>query len=128
MMGCGAGMCSCAAVALLPREAASAQSESPEVGALKGKVDACQVRFAKLVGILNETLEPQARKKVFENLGRQCARQYRDLTGKYSGDVKGFLELAKKEWVETVEYNEQAGTIRIVDKGPNCSCPLVKQV
>lgn len=125
--GCASGLCSCAAVALVPREAAFAQSESPEIGALKGRIDACQVRFAKLVGILNGALEPPARKKVFESLGRECAQQYRDLTAKYTNDLKGFLAMAQKEWVEKVDYDENAGTIRIVDKGPNCSCPLVKQ-
>jgi len=127
MKGCAAGMCSCAGVALVPQERACAESENPEAADLRRKVDACQVRFAKLVGVLNENLEPAARKKIFETLGRECARQYRDLTGKYANDVSGFLELARKQWVEKADYDEQKGTIRIVDKGPNCSCPLVKQ-
>jgi len=126
LKGCASGMCSCAAGALVTREAAGAQAESPELGALKGKVDACQVRFAKLVGILNGAMEPPARKMIFESLGRECARQYRDLTGKYTNDVKGFLAMAGKQWVEKAEYDEKAGTIRVVDKGPHCSCPLVK--
>jgi len=120
-------MCSCAAVALVPREAACAQSNRAEVDALKEKVDACQVRFAKLVGILNEAMGPEDRKKVFQTLGRECARQYQDLTGNYRNNVRGFLEMAQKQWVESVEFDEQAHTIRIVDKGPNCTCPLVKQ-
>ena len=103
LKGCATGMCSCAAGALVAPEAAGAQSESPELGALRGKVDACQVRFAKLVGILNGALEPPARKKIFESLGRECAMQYRDLTGKYINDVKGFLAMAGKQWVDKAE-------------------------
>jgi predicted hydrocarbon binding protein len=127
MKGCAAGMCSCAAMAFLPSEAAAAQSANPEIEQLKGKVDACQVRFAKLVGILNQTLDPRARKQVFQSLGRECAKQYGDLTGKYKNNIKGFLETAQQQWVEKAEYDEKRGTIRIVDKGPNCSCPLVKK-
>jgi predicted hydrocarbon binding protein len=126
LRGCASGICSCAAVALVPLEKASAQSESPEEAALRRKIDACQVRFAKLVGILNQNLEPPVRKKVFESLGRECARQYHDLTNRYTNDLKGFLAMAQTQWVEKVDLDEKAGTIRIVDKGPNCSCPLVK--
>jgi hypothetical protein len=118
LKGCASGLCSCAGVALVPLEAAGAQSDS--------KVEACQVRFAKLVGILNQNLDPAERKKIFETLGRECARQYHDLIDKYKGDVKGFLAMGQTQWMEKAEYDEQAGTIRIVDKGPNCSCPLVK--
>jgi predicted hydrocarbon binding protein len=127
LKGCASGVCSCAAGALVPLEPAGAQSEQPEDAALKKKVDACQVRFARLVGILNQNLEPSLRKKIFENLGRECAREYQDLTGKYSNDLKGFLAMAQTQWVEKVEFDEKAGTIRIVDKGPQCSCPLVKE-
>ena len=123
---CAQGLCACGASALLPGNAAGSQSEDPEVRALQGKVDACQVRFAKLAGILNQTLEPPARKKVYESLGRECSRQYRSLIERYTGDLEGFLAMAQKQWVETVEYDRQAGTIRIVDKGGKCSCPLVK--
>lgn len=94
---------------------------------MKRKIDACQVRFAKLVGILSQNLDPPVRKKVFENLGRECARQFQDLTAKYTNDLKGFLAMARTQWIERVEFDELAGTIRIIDKSPNCSCPLVKQ-
>jgi len=126
LKGCSSGVCSCAAAALVPLEAAGAQSESTEVSALKGKIDACQVRFAKLVGILNQNLDPAARKKIFESLGRECARQYREMTAKYTNDLKGYLAMAQTQWVEKAEFDEKAGTLRIIDKGPGCSCPLVK--
>jgi hypothetical protein len=108
------------------RNRQGAQTTTPEEAELKKRIDACQVRFAKLVGILNRNLDPPLRKKIFESLGRECARQYQDLTGKYTNDLKGFLAMAQTQWVEKVEFDEQAGTIRIVDKGPHCSCPLVK--
>ena len=124
---CTFGMCSCAAFALWPQAAALAESDNPEMDALKWKVDAGQKRFAKLVGILNDTLEEPTRKKVFERLGRACAQDYRNLTDQYKGNVKGFLDLIQQTWVEKAEYDEKAGTIRIVDKSRTCSCPLVQK-
>ena len=84
------------------------------------------MRFAKLVGILNQTLEPPARKKVFGTLGRERARAV-SRPDRQTRERQGFPGTGQDEWVETVEYDEQAGTIRIVDKSPNCTCPLVKQ-
>ena len=127
LKGCASGTCSCAAVALVPLEPARAQTGNSEAAELQRKIDACQVRFAKLVGILNQNLDPPMRKKIFQSLGRECARQYQDLTGKYANDLEGFLAMARTKWIEKVEFDEKAGTIRITDKGPNCTCPLVKQ-
>ncbi len=124
---CTVGMCSCAAYAMLPQSVAMAESENPEMDALKWKVDASKKRFAKLVGILNDTLDEPTRKNVFERLGRACAQDYRNLTDEYKGNVKGFLDLIQQKWVEKAEYDEKAGTIRIVDKSKTCTCPLVKE-
>lgn len=124
--GCAACLGSCAAGLIQP-QAASAQSGISEIEILKGKLDAAQIRFAKLVGILSKELDPTTRKKVFETLGRECARQFRSLTDPYANNLKGFLDEAQKRWVETVEYDEQAGTIRIVDRSTTCTCPLVSE-
>jgi predicted hydrocarbon binding protein len=124
---CTLGMCSCAAYAMLPPSLAKAESGNQEMDALKWKVDAGQKRFAKLVGILNDTLEEPTRKKVFERLGRACAQDYNELTDQYKGNVKGFLDYIQQRWVEKAEYDEKAGTIRIVDKSKTCSCPLVQK-
>lgn len=127
MRCCSLGMCSCAATVFLPTETAQAQPGNAEMDALKGKLDFVQKRFAKLVEILNENLDEPARKKVWESLGRDHARDYRSLTDRYKGNLRGFLDDIQKQWVEKAEYDEQAGTIRITDKSPVCTCPLVKQ-
>jgi len=87
---------------------------------------AAQDRFAKLVHILGGHLDEAARSKVFNSLGRECASNYRGLTEKYRNNVRGFLNEAQEKWVEQAEYDEATGTIRIVDKGKSCTCPLVK--
>ena len=127
MKCCTAGMCSCAAVALLPPQAAPAESEDPELARLKWQVDFVQKRFARLVELLDENLDEAARKKVFASLGRDHGREYRFLTDKYKGNLQGFLDDIGKQWVEKAEYNASKGTIRIVDKSPTCTCPLVKK-
>jgi hypothetical protein len=70
------------------------------------------------------------RKRILDNLGRECAWQFRERTfAKYKGDIHGFLKSIQgpEGWVEKVEYDEQAGTIRIFDRSPICTCPLVKE-
>jgi predicted hydrocarbon binding protein len=114
-------------MALLPAQTLLAQTANPEVGALKRKLEAAQLRFAKLVALLGENLDASTRKRIFESLGRECAKQYRGLTAKYANDIRGFLAAAQQQWVESVEYDEAAGSIRIVDKATTCSCPLVDQ-
>jgi len=127
MKCCTAGMCSCTAVALLPSATARADSGNPDLDQLRWKVDFMQRRFATLIEILNQTLGESARKKVLENLGRDHGRNYRFLSDKYKGNVQGFLDDISKQWVEKAEYDAARGTIRIVDKSPVCTCPLVKQ-
>ena len=130
MKCCALGMCSCAALPALLAEPAVAQSVDSEAGRLKQQLDAVQIRYAKLVNILNHDLDEPTRKKIFESLGRECARQFRSVTyEKYKGDIRGFLAHIQKPegWVETAEYDEKAGTIRIVDRLRKCSCPLVRQ-
>ncbi|HXJ96189.1 MAG TPA: hypothetical protein VMT20_25400 [Terriglobia bacterium] len=125
-MKCAVGICSCAAFTLMP-ESTQAESGSAEMDALKWKLDAAQKRFAILVGILNERLDEPTRKAIFESLGRQCARQYSELIGQYKGNLSGFLDEIQKRWVATAEYDEKAGTIRVVDRSKTCTCPLVNE-
>jgi len=126
-MKCTLGMCSCAAFAFLPPGSAQAGSGNAELDELKWKVDASRKRFAMLVRILNENLDQSTRKKIFESLGRQCASQYSDLIEQYQGNIGGFLDEIRKRWVESAEYNQETGLIRITDRSKTCTCPLVDQ-
>ena len=49
-----------------------------------------------------------------------------DLIDRYKGNIHGFLEEGRRLWMAEADYDEAKGTIRIVDKGPSCSCPMVK--
>ena len=48
------------------------------------------------------------------------------LIDRYKGDIEGFLEEGRRNWMAEATYNRTKGTIRIVDKGAACSCPMVK--
>ena len=120
-------MCSCAALAFLPLEKIQAESGNPEMDELKWKLEAAQTRFAWLVRILKDNLDEPTRKRIFESLGRQCATRYDSLTDQYKGNLDGFLGEIQKRWVAKAEYDEKAGTIRVVDKSKTCTCPLVDE-
>ncbi|MBZ5514112.1 MAG: hypothetical protein LAN62_04565 [Acidobacteriia bacterium] len=110
-------------------EAPPGAEEKPneEIEALKWKVNFMRVRFAKLVGILSDTLDEATRRKVFESMGRECARQFMDLTGKFAGHPEAFLEEIKKRWAKETEYDQAAGRIRVVDRSNHCTCAFVDE-
>jgi hypothetical protein len=125
---CAAGMCSC--VALVMPEPAPAEVSNPSPEQLNGLLEASRIRYAKLVSILEENLGETTRKRFFDSLGRECARQFRSRTfDKYKGDLRGFLKSVEGPdgWAVKTEYDEKAGVIRVFDRGPHCSCPLVKE-
>lgn len=126
---CALGACACAlpAVAIAETPGRSADSELDWV---KSQLEAARIRYAKLVGILDANLDDATKKKVFDSLGRECARQFRSMTyEKYRGNIKGFLQMARgpEGWATEAEYDEAKGVIRIVDRARNCSCPLAKK-
>jgi len=129
---CASGACSCAALGfLLPGAVPEASAQEPlspeEIGELKWKLNAAQIRFAGLIGVLERTLDEAAMKKVLENLGAECSRSYEKFFAQYKGNIEGFLDHVRKNWVEKAEYDPSAGTIRITDKAEKCTCPLVKE-
>lgn len=130
MKNCAMGACSCSMVALSVTGAAVAESGISEVDALKAQREAIRIRYAKLLGILDEEVDQPTRKRIFERLGRACAEQFRAITyDKYKNDIRGFLAAIQQPsgWVEKAEYNEKTGTIRIIDRSRTCTCPLVEK-
>jgi predicted hydrocarbon binding protein len=119
---CAAGACSCAAPLLFARDPATGLPGPDEAEELKGKLDFVSLRMAKLVSALDEP----TRVRVLETMGRECARQFTTLTGKFKGDPKGFLEEIKRQWASEASTDEKTGVIRVVDRAKGCSCPFVK--
>lgn len=129
MRSCMTGVCSCAAMVVLPEHAMAQSGDDPEKNWLKEQADAMRFRYAKLLAILDRNLTEEQKTEVFESLGRECARAFRDTTfDKYKNDIEGFLHSIQQPdgWVERVEFDKEAGTIRITDRSSKCTCPLVK--
>jgi predicted hydrocarbon binding protein len=127
--GCLMGFCACAAPAAVSAQSASAPA-NPEVERVKSQLEAARLRYGLLVQILDTKLDETKKREILDALGRECARQYRAMTfEKYRGDIDGFLRFVQgpEGWVEKVDYDKAAGTIRIVDRSTRCSCPLVQR-
>jgi len=106
---------------------ASQTCDPQELGDVNNRAEAARLRFSKLVQILEARLPERERKQVLHELGGKCADTYRtELIDQYKGNIRGFLEEGRRLWMAEADYDEAKGTIRIVDKGPSCSCPMVK--
>ena len=109
----------CGASALMGQDGTAPNSE---IEMLKNQIAFMRKRMARLVLALDEP----TREKVLETMGRECAKEFSFLTEKYKGNVEGFLEDAKRQWIATADYNKEAGTIDIADSGTACTCAFVE--
>jgi hypothetical protein len=131
---CAAAMCAtglCCGVKI-PEAQASDDEPHPcdpkQFADARDRGDAGRLRFSKLIEIMDERFPEQERKQILHALGGRCADTYRAaLIDRYKGNLKGFLEEGRRNWMAEATYDEAAGSIRIVDKGPHCSCPMVKE-
>jgi hypothetical protein len=133
LKACGAGICGCGVMGLLAPLGASAEvadgqttAAPAEVDLLKRQIDGAHERFAQLVTIMGEDLGGATRDKILTRLGRGCAQAYRPFFQKYRGNLSGFHDQAKMAWLESAEYDEKAGVLRVAGKPAPCACPLVK--
>jgi predicted ArsR family transcriptional regulator len=126
-VACTAGLCSSLGRS---QEQAGRQSscDAEELKRTASRADAARDRFARLIDEIESSMPEQERKQLLHNLGGRCADSYRaSLLDRYKGNVRGFLEEGLRTWMAEANYDEAKGTIRIVDKSPTCSCPLVKE-
>jgi hypothetical protein len=125
---CAAGVCGCGALVSAAR--AQAETTTLNIEQLQRQLEASRVRYAKLISILEKNLDGATLRHIFDTLGRECARQFRSRTfDRYKGDLRGFLKSVEGPdgWAVKTEYDEKGGIIRVFDRGPHCSCPLVKE-
>jgi hypothetical protein len=133
VMNCAAALCAtglCCATQTAQGESADEPKPScdaKEFAETQERADAARYRFSKLIGIMGTALPEGERKQILHALGGECSATYRaSLIDRYKGNLKGFLEEGRRNWMAQAEYDEAKGTIHIVDKGPSCSCPMVK--
>ena len=98
-----------------------------EMKRVKVRADAARDRFAGLITQIESSLPEPQRKQLLHGLGTWCANTYRaSLLDRYKGNIHGFLEEGLRSWMAEAHYDEASGVIRVVDKSPTCSCPMVK--
>lgn len=126
---CAASMCSRTSIAEAQASDAGPQScESKDLTDTKNRAEAAKYRFSKLIETMENRLPVQERKEILNKLGGTCADTYRaSLIDRYKGNITGFLEEGRRNWMAEATYDEAKGLIRIVDKGPGCSCPMAKE-
>lgn len=131
---CVAAVCTTGLCSQVKRSEAQASDGAPDscdpkqLVNIQEKADAAHLRFSKLIEILETRMPENERKETLHALGAKCADTYKaTLLNRYKGNIKGFLEEGRRNWMAEADYDEAKGTIRIVDKGPGCSCPMTKQ-
>jgi len=132
MKGCAAALCGgvCCSSEASGAEIAQAEKsgcDPKEVLEIRDKAEAARLRFSNLIEIIESRLPEAERKQILHALGGRCADTYRaSLIDRYKGDIEGFLEEGRRNWMAEATYDRSKGIIRIVDNGPSCSCPMVK--
>ena len=117
---CGFGICSCIGAGLFHAEDIHANEKDNNTDWKDGFV---KYRFAKLIGILDSTLDENTKNQIIENLGRECAKN--SFAGQFKNNVEGFFEEIHKRWGENASYDKQKGLIRIETPERDCVCPLI---
>lgn len=117
---CGLGVCSCIGLGLLTANksnAAETQENDPNGRFVKN-------RFAKLIGILDSTLDEETRNKIIEDLGRECAKDG-SISARFVNNPEGFFDEIHTRWGENFTYDKEKGFIRIETPERDCVCPFV---
>lgn len=113
------GLCGCgAAVALAQCD----EEDSPQVRDLKQRVAFMRKRMARLITALDEP----TRQKVLETMGRECAKEFGALLGRFKGKPEEFLAEGRRQWMERATYDKSSGTISVVDRSKSCTCAFVE--
>jgi len=122
------GLCSCAAFTVfnIEKTYAAADDQDNLIKNFEWKLGFMQKRFAKLLGIIDTSLEDNKKQEILEKLGRECAKEFKESALKYKGNIEGYLSEIMSQWVEKADYNKEEGVIRIFDKKrETCFCPFI---
>ena len=119
LKACTGGLCACAAASCLPAGAAETVKEDWRWGFLKR-------RYAKLIGLLSETMDEESLKQTLFKLGTYCSTEYDKKLGTFRGDVAAFAaDLRKSSSGDYVSVDEKTGTITVTSPDrADCFCPL----
>ena len=117
---CGLGVCSCVGIGLLSNgslQAATGQETDWKEQFIKN-------RYAKLIGILDSTLDENTKNQILENLGKECAKDP-SIASNYINNPDGFFKHIHDRWGENASFDKEKGLIRIETPERDCFCPLI---
>lgn len=116
---CGLGICSCVgAELLLNGNLHAAEKQEPD-----WKERFIKHRFAKLIDILDLTLDESTKNQIIENLGKECSLA--SIANNYKGNPEEFFNEIHNRWGENATYDKEKGLIKIETPERDCVCPLV---
>lgn len=116
---CGLGACSCLGLVLPSTNNVAASEDNGS----DWKEEFVKHRFAKLIELLDSTLDEQTKNQIIENLGKECADN--SIAKHYKNNLEGFFNEINKRWGEIVSYDKATGIIRVTTPERDCFCPLV---
>ena len=102
----------------------STEETKQEIERLKWRLNFAQCRVAKLIEILESTLDEETLQDVIERLGRYCSGSI-GFIQEHEGDVEGYFEQIRQRWGEEAEFDRERGVITVVTPERECVCPLV---
>jgi predicted hydrocarbon binding protein len=117
---CGMSVCSCLGAGLFSLDNVSAEEKNKE----DWKDGFVKYRFAKLIGILDSTLDENTKNQIIESLGKECSKS--GFAGGFKNNVEGFFNEIHKRWGENATYDKEKEMIRIETPERDCVCPLVE--
>ena len=125
---CATGLCGGLKIEAQGAEQTSGACDPKELKDTQDRADAARYRFSKLIETIEAALPENQRKQILHTLGGKCADAYRpELIDRYKGNINGFLDEGRRTWMAEATYDEANSMIRVIDKGPHCSCPMVKE-
>ena len=122
---CTFGICGCMGLSFLNSGEIFAGSKSSNAADEPDwRIDFMRSRYHDLINILNNTLDRETFIPILHQLGSKCGEGF---AKDFKNNPQGFFTFIKGKWVETVDYDEANGIIKVNEKVRNdCNCPLVK--
>lgn len=121
---CAGGLCGCAGLSLFSGNSVFASDVANEKD--DWRIGFIQKRYAKMIALLGDKLGPEVRNEILEQMGRECAKEFRGRAEKFKGNLEGYLEDIQKDWFEKAEFDKENQVVRITDRQvKSCACPFV---
>jgi hypothetical protein len=124
LKNCACGLCTCAAIGVIPPEALTAAENAK---AEDWRLPFVKKRYGKLLEILSSRMDEKTLNETLHELGTFCSSLGDEWIEKFRGDFDGFCKSIKQSLSgDTVTYDREKGIITM-DSGErtDCFCPLI---